>query len=237
MGKKSPGKEKDRVEQIDLDALLIELLQQFDTSIEGYLWPWEEARWYELVYCLVLQLKPSDLSNDEIHRAIASLGDLGLLSPEALAELNVSGNDDPDLQLMKNVLERYGMNSEESSALVVTICEAAKGFTSQHQGKVQRFLRKYGQIMLEELFSTIPLSKMDEKNAKKAFSQWLQNAAGMPLVLSSEDLDELCSGLETTSTEFIDVVDDLNLNLTMVDDLIFSFLEMEQQYEDAKEIE
>lgn len=237
MRKKSPGKENDKAEQVDLEALVIELLQQFDTSIEGYLWPWEEARWYELVYCLALQLRPSDLSNDEIHRAIASLGDLGLLSPEALSEFNAEGNDDPDLQLMNNVLERYGMSSEESSALVVTICEAAKGFTSQYQGKVQRFLRKYGQMMLEELISTISLSKMDEKDAKMAFSQWLQNAAGMPLVLSSEDLEELCSGLETTSTEFVDVVDGLNLNLTMVDDFVFSFLETEQQLAEDEEIE
>ncbi len=43
MGKKSTEKEK-----IDLESLFIELLQQFDASIEGYLWPWEEARWYEL---------------------------------------------------------------------------------------------------------------------------------------------------------------------------------------------
>jgi len=235
MGKKSTEKEK-----IDLESLFIELLQQFDASIEGYLWPWEEARLYELVYCLALQIKPSDMSNDEVQRVIASIGDLGLLSPKALAELSAAGDIDlshPDLQLMKEVLVRFGWGPEETSALIVTICEVAKGFVAHHEGKVQLFLRKYGQKMLEELISTISLSKMDQKDAKMAFSQWLQNAAGMPLVLSSEDLDELCSGLETTSVEFIDAADGLNLNLTMVDDFVFSFLEMEQQFSEAEEIE
>lgn len=228
----SQTKGNEAQKSMELKALIFDLLQLYGDPMDAYLWPWEEARWHELVFCLAIQVAPPELTYGEIERMIGTLADIGLINPQSLTECAKDGKkpdlSSPDLALIQEVLKRYEMSAEKAADLVVTICEAAAGFQSVYQGRVQRFLRKYGRMMLEDLENSLSFSKLEDKAANAALSQWLQNVACMPIALSEDELKEVCEGLETTPDDLVDVVDELNLNLSMVDDLLISWMDSER---------
>lgn len=235
--KKTKKSSQDKV--AELQAFVLELYQLYEGSLDSYLWPWEVARWYELVYCFIVQIGSSEIPTDDAYRIVSTLAELNLLEIDALAAFVKEGGkpdlSEPDLVLVLEVLTRLGLSSDKATAVLVTICEAAAGFQGQYQGKVQRFLRKYGSLMIKDLGDTLSFSKLSTEDTEVTLTHWLQNVINMPLILSESKLEVLCTGLEVTMTDLVDAVDDLDLNLTLVDDLLFSWIESEYDLADIEE--
>jgi hypothetical protein len=218
-----PGQEK-----MDfLRSLVLENWQVFEGPLEQYQWPWENARWHEMVFCLLLRLGQPELEADMARSLVNMLADLDMLRIETLAGLALDGEEPdfahPDLVLMLHLIERSGLDPAKAIAAVTTICQAALGLQKQHGGKVQRYLRHYGQRILDELDKHFSFTNMSDEDARYAFTHWLQNVLNMPLVLSEPAVEQLCKKLGVTVDDLVGVADSLDLNLALLDDMIAGY--------------
>lgn len=215
----------------NLQSFVLEHWQVFEASPEQYQWPWEIARWHELVFCLLLRLGQPELDADMARSLTNMLADLDMLRIETLAGLAPEGEEPdfthPDLALMLRLLERSGLHPARARAAVTTICQAALGLQKRHGGKVQRYLRRYGQQMLDELGEHFSFSSMSEEDTRYAFTHWLQNVLNIPLALSEPAVEKLCKKLGVTVDDLVEVADGLDLNLALLDDMVASSIEEE----------
>ena len=78
--------------------------------------------------------------------------------------------------------------------------------------------------MLDELSMNFTFSKMDEKDAKYAFTYWLQNVLNMPLTLKTEGMDTFCTKFQVSYQNLQEYADKLNINLALLDDVIDQYI-------------
>jgi len=116
-------------------------------------------------------------------------------------------------------LTEAGFSRPAAERAVITISEAALAFQTRYGGKVQRYLRSYGEIMLKDLDSIFQFSRLGRDEMRRAFIYWLQNALNMPLSFSDQALVQFCEANHITPDELSAAADDLNLNQAVVDDL------------------
>lgn len=221
------GPEQNDQEKRDLlRSFVIEQFRAFAAPLDQYQWAWESARWHELVFCLLLRLGQPQIEADIARRLTSTLENLDLLRIEGLVALAGDGGspdfDHPDLMLMLRVLERFGFTGAQASVAVTTICEAALALQDRHDGKVQRYLRYYGEQMLDELAKHFSFSRMPDEDARHAFTHWLQNVLNMPVKLAEPPVKQLCQQFQVTLDDLVAIADELDLNLALVDDMLAS---------------
>jgi hypothetical protein len=208
----------------DLREFILERWQADGASPEQYPWIWEGARWQELAFCLIARLGAPDLDADAARSAAEMLSRLGLLRIEALAALAAEGGEadrsHPDAAFMVQLLERVGAAPERAQAIVTTLAQAGWGLEEHHGGKVQRYLRRYGEAILRELGETFSFSRMSDEDVRYAFTHWLQNVLNMPLPMSDPNVRRLCQERGITVEALVEVADGLDLNLALLDDIL-----------------
>jgi len=187
-------------------------------------WPSESARWTELLFALTTRI--SKKSEAELREIIEELDDLELLDPKPLAALPVKNGavnlDHPHAKHIFEVLSEYGFSKEEAKKTILTMHEAAKSLEKHHGGKIQRYLRKYGRKMIDEISDNFSFSQMDNADIKYAFTYWLQNTLNMPLSLGDEAVKKFLKKFNKKPEDLVQTVDELDINLAIVDDLIFN---------------
>ncbi len=207
---------------------LRKLLGKYSDIFVYHQWPSEHKRWVELVFALVARI--SNKSEDEIRDVIEELDDprLDLLDVEALSEIpETDGGIDLDYPHARRVVEylsESGFTEEESKSSVLVMHEAAKSLIEYHDGKIQKYLRKYGQQMIDELSQNFSFSKMSEADVKYAFTYWLQNVLNMPISLEDENVKKFCKKINKKPEELCEVADKLNINIALLDDFIERYI-------------
>lgn len=195
-------------------------------------WPSERDRWAELIFALVTRISKKD--EQEIREIIELLDDLDLLGIEGLSEIpKTDGRINLDSPFAKRIFESLsdsGFTKEESKNSIRVMHEAAKSLMDHHDGKIQKYLRKYGQQMIDELSDNFSFSKLDDADVKSAFAYWLQNVLDMPISLEDKYIQEFCKKFGKNPTSLIQAADNLDVNLAIVDDMI-------QLYIDEQKIE
>lgn len=212
------------IEYEDLRALILEYWQAFQGTLNQYQWPWETARWHELAFCLLMRSGQPELSAGTARRLTSTLAELNLLQIEMLSRLTPDGGEPdlshPDLDLMLRLLQRSGLNEAKATATVTTICQAAHSLQQYHGGKVQHYLRQYGQQMLDELGEHFVFSSISQEDARYAFTHWLQNVLNLPLPISNPAVEAFCHEQGVTVPNLVRVADELDLNLALLDDML-----------------
>jgi hypothetical protein len=215
----------------DLRSLVLELWQRFEGPIEQYQWPWEVARWHELVFCLLQRLSHPELEVEMARDLTDLLANLDMLHIEKLAGLVSEDEEpnftDPDLDLMLRLLERSGLDTRKAKRVVTTICQAALGLQKKHGGKIQRYLRHYGKQMVDEVGEHFSFSSMSDNDVRHVYIHWLQNVLNMPLALSEPAVEEFCQELGVAVDDLVEIADTLDLNLALLDDMVVSSSEEE----------
>jgi hypothetical protein len=227
----------------EMEFQLRKLVTKYSDLFAYHQWPSEHDRWIELVFALVARI--SDKPEPDVRNAIEQLDDLGLLEVEELSSIPQSGGSiDYKSQAAKRVieslsepqfteegLEKPGFTEEQSKNILLIINEAAKSLMEHHDGKIQKYLRKYGQQMVDELANNFTFSSMDEKDIKYAFIYWLQNVLNMPVNLKMKSMETFCSKVGISEEELLKEADNLNINVALLDDLI------EQHMQDTRKEE
>jgi hypothetical protein len=198
------------------------LFHQYANSVDYHRWPDENHRWNELLLSLLLTI--SDKHQNYIRNIIEELSTLGLLNVDELVALpSVNGKVDTDSDhalKIAETLKEYEFTDEECEDSILIMHEAAKSLKERHNGKVQRYLRKYGQLMLDQLNKDFSFSKMNQTDVKNAFTFWLQNVMNMPISLEDEHIIEFCNKFGISPKELTDFADEIDLNVAVLDDLI-----------------
>lgn len=211
----------------DVGTLLWSILNDQAVDYSQYQWPRESARWHELVFCLLHELAGEAISTEAVRQATRVLVTLHLLDLDSLVAVEDDGvaatSDDPDVELMSLVLRRFGFSDEGAFAAVKTVREAAASVWNSHSGRLQRYLRHYGELMLSEIGQHFAFTDLSEDSRRRAFSHWLQNVLDMPISVSTTSVLQFCERLDITLDELVGAADVQDINLAIVDDLIEAY--------------
>lgn len=197
-------------------------------------WMWEADRWQEMVFALLVQVLNSP--EGRVRQLVGHLTDLNLLNISALAGICKDGKQPnlttPLAQQFLDFLQETGFSPAVAERGLTTICHAALVFQSHYGGKLQRYLRSYGELMLKDLDGIFQFSSLTDAEMRDAFTYWFQNTLNMPLSLVDKNLHEYCQAHGLTPAQLIEVADELDLNLAVLDDLVA--LWVNSRPEDAK---
>lgn len=185
--------------------------------------PWvrESDRWRELAFALLTSIGRG--SEPEIRALTERLSVRQLLEIPELAALR-QGRATVDLNApaargILEVLQEGGFSQHAARQALTTLCEAAAGLAEHHDGKIQRYLRGWGERMLQERDRTFKFSALSDSDAADAFTYWLQNVLAMPLSLIDDNVKSVCQQHGVEPNDLIAAADADDLNLGVVDDL------------------
>lgn len=184
--------------------------------LQGHPWVWEAERWKELVFALLTRI--ITVSEQEARELTERFFDLGLLGVHTLAAIH-DPLVDPVARRMRELMTELDVSEEQADVAVMTVIEAAHGLEEHHQGKVQRYLRLYGELMIREIDQNFHFTRMNSMAITEAFVYWLQNVLNMPLPLNDDGVRAFCARYDLTPSELYDAADQTGLNLGLVDDL------------------
>jgi len=140
--------------------------------------------------------------------------------------------DDLHARRLREFLIDNGFKPNEAQNALITVCELAIGIQDSFGGKIQLYLRHYGELMLKELNQYFHFSTVSKDDAGLAWTYWLQNALYMPLSLFDDDVKKLCQEFNIEPRDLVAASDDIDLNLAFMDDVIGLYM---LQREVAKE--
>ena len=188
-----------------------------------YRWEDEHSRWNELVYCIFAEL------TDHSYRDARSLSDkifgLNLLELDDLADVQImeDGKADPNNPRIRTVSEILSINGIEQSDIdksLSAICKVAQSIQENYDGKIQKFLRKYGEEIVNEFDSHVSFSEVDRGTQSRILVKWIQNTLAMPLAFSNIYTVKFCKKQGVTYLELAEAADNIGLNGSVLDDLL-----------------
>jgi len=219
---------KDRIgDESEAEHLLRKItLQELSEGDFTHQWPWEIDRWKELVFALLTRV--TTVEESQLRHITTLLSDLDLLDIESLTSFSwTDGNYDPNNPYARRfivVLQEGGLSDEEAVCGLATVCAVARGLRDHFQGRVQCYLRHYGEMMLRDLASTFTLEHLSEDETRFAFTYWFQNVLNMPIPLRDASTAVLCAQHGLTEKDLLVAADRLNLNVALLDDVILRYV-------------
>jgi len=192
-----------------------------------YKWEDEHSRWNELVYCIFSELTQHSYSDA---RSLSdSLSELNLLNVEDLASVKImeDGMADPDntrIRTITDILLSNDVDEVDIKKSLSAICKVAQAIMENYDGKIQKFLRKYGQEIVNEFDSHVSLNEVDKGTQSRILVKWIQNTLAMPLAFSNIYTAKFCEIEGVTYHELAEAADNLGLNGAVLDDLLEVFI-------------
>lgn len=182
-------------------------------------WVWEDDRWKELVVAIFVRVSGMD-EEGVARNLVSSLDDLNLLEISTLARIarNGQGADESADRFVAFLIE-CGVPEIQARVSLDRLSMVANAIDTNFGGKIQRYLRRYGQLMIAELGDTFGDSAVDDEQLRQAFVYWLQNVLDMPISLMDEDVHAYCHAHHFAPAELFDAADSIDLNVGIVDDL------------------
>jgi hypothetical protein len=192
-----------------------------------YKWEDEHSRWNELVYCIFAEL--TQHSYRDARSLSDSLSELNLLNVEDLANVKMLDNSiaDPDnkrIMTITDILLSNGVSESDVQKTLSAICKVAQAIIENYDGKIQKFLRKYGQQIVKEFDSHVSFNDVDKGTQSRILVKWIQNTLSMPLAFSNVNTAKFCEVEGVSYLELVDAADNLGLNGAVLDDLIELFV-------------
>jgi len=230
------------IEDVEPEELILDLYRSYEPLVDQHLWPWETMRWHELVFCLLTTIAEPDVSPETTHEVTRAISEWRLLDINVLADLNPAGNENdasnPIVVSIETILQQSGFDPDQSKLAVTAICEAASGFKQGYEGKVQKYFRKYGSQMLDELDENFSFSQLNVEDVRRAFAVWLQNTLNMPVFASNPIADAVCERIGLQYGTLVKTADALDINVGLLDDALRAYWEdelAEEQFVPATE--
>jgi hypothetical protein len=213
-------------ERPDPQKLVVRLYRDYASGISENLWPWETARWFELVFCILTTIGEPRVIAADTRRLTNYLSGLKLLDVGTLARLDLSKDAaNPVLVTIETMMQQIGFTPQKSRAAVAAICEAASSIQEKYGGKVQNYFHKYGSQMLDQIDKDFGFSQFDD--ARRALAIWLQNTLNMPVSASGPLADQACESLGVTFDVLVEAANQQDINVALLDDALRAYWEEE----------
>lgn len=189
------------------------MYEKHRAELPEYAWASERDRWAELVFCLLSRLREEEL--EATRAAVDLLNLLGLLRVEVLAGL--SGED---ASILQRVLRSHGFSPAQASRAAEVLAAVAARTQQEYDGKLQRVLRKHGELLRRELSAAFTACGLEQTELDHAVSQWLQNAVNLPISLENDAVKAFCKSQRVRLDQLLEAADALDVNVALVDDLL-----------------
>jgi len=210
----------------ELEYELRKLIIKYSNFFMYHQWPSEHERWTELIFALVSRI--TNKSESEVREVIEKCNDLDLMGIEELSKIPEQKKSiDLDSTHAKRIFEQFaesGFTQIESQRSILAMHDAAKSLNELHGGKIQKYLRNYGQTMIDELSQNFSFSDMDEDDIRLSFTYWMQNTLNMPINLRTKNTDKFCGKLKITEEDLLKGADNADINIALLDDMIEQFV-------------
>ncbi len=212
-----------RTPQLSVSYLLRKLVAGGEEIVSRHHpWLWEHNRWKELVFCILSQTVDGD--QERLRGLTDHLDILGLIQIESLATLVEKGqlnfDDNPQADELLDFLMENGFEKTAAEKSVVSLAEVAYGIHKNFDGKVQHYLRRYGELLLKDLPNQFNFSQLDSSQVRQVFIFWMQNVLTLPLSLEDETMKIFAARYCVEPADLIKEADEMGLNLSLLDDLI-----------------
>ncbi len=89
---KNPSESKKK-QSPDPQELVVQLYRTYASQVSKTLWPWETARWYELVFCILTTIGEPHVLAATVRRLTNTMSGLGLLELDALKGQDLDEKD------------------------------------------------------------------------------------------------------------------------------------------------
>ena len=204
------------------ESYVEELMLRYPVPTERYRWAAEEARWGELVYAILARIGAPGVPSERAATARDLLFEMNKLAVRDLAAMEPSGTTSATshANAVATVLLGVGFSESEARRAVAALAETAENVERHYDGKPQRYLREYGQRMLEELPERFTFDEFAADDVRYAFTLWLQNVLNMPVTLRSPEMSVFCERYDVTVEELVAAADVQDINLALLDDLV-----------------
>ena len=188
-----------------------------------YRWEDENTRWTELVYCIFAEL--TEHSYRDARRLANDIADLNLLDVKDLAGIPImdDGMVNPDnsrVMTITDILKANGVAEDDIKKSLSAICKVARAICENYDGKIQKFLRKYGHEIVNEFDSHVSFSEVSKGTQSRILVKWIQNTLAMPLAFSNVYTVRFCERKGASYWELAEAADNLGINGAMLDDLL-----------------
>jgi hypothetical protein len=212
--------------QVEVQYLLRQAVVVDGPSLaSSHVWISERERWKELVFALLTAL--TSRPHSEVRAVVDQMDDAGLLDVDMLGQVGEERRrgvaPGAHARSVLDFLREGGFAEEEIASGLDAMCDAALSLQQRFDGKVQRYLRRYGELMLDEIEDLFQFTTLDADAARSAFTYWLQNVLNMPLPLLDEPVRTASRHLGVEPDELVLAADELDLNLAFLDDVLLSY--------------
>ena len=222
---KKVSKKETRLEKVAaLETLIRDIYKEYRHLLPAdYRWEDESSRWTELVYCIFAELTKH--SYRDARRLANNIADLNLLAVEDLAGIPImdDGMVNPDnsrVRTITDILKSNGVSEDEINRSLSAICKVAQAIQENYDGKVQKFLRKYGRDIVNEFDSHVSFSEVSRGTQSRILVKWIQNTLAMPLAFSNVYTVRFCENEDVTYWELAEAADNIGINAAVLDDLL-----------------
>ena len=188
-----------------------------------YRWEDESSRWNELVYCIFAELTGHNYR--DARRLANDIADLNLLNVDDLAKIPImdDGMVNPDnsrIRTITDILRSNGISEDDVKRSLSAICKVAQSISDNYDGKIQKFLRKYGEEIVNEFDSHVSFSEVSKGTQSRIIVKWIQNTLCMPLAFSNVYTARFCEKEDINYNELAAAADNIGLNGAVLDDLL-----------------
>ena len=176
-------------------------------------WIYETDRWESLIFSIIRQY--CDEEPERAGTAVNILRDWNLLDVDALAakeEIPLEYNS-----AFKKIFQGLGFSEEVILEIARTLVKVATAVKANYEGKIQLVLRKYGDMIRDELLGVFCDETVDAEKISSGLSLWLQSALGMPILSEKPAVLEYYKQQGISREELLKIVDELDLNLGVID--------------------
>ena len=207
-----------------LEARIREIYAEYRHLLPAdYRWEDESSRWTELVYCIFAELTKH--SYRDARRLANGIADLNLLAVEDLAGIPImdDGMVNPDnsrIRTITDILKSNGVSEDEINRSLSAICKVAQAIQENYDGKIQKFLRKYGHEIVNDFDSHVSFSEVSKGTQSRILVKWIQNTLAMPLTFSNVYTVRFCERKGANYWELAEAADNIGINAAVLDDLL-----------------
>lgn len=208
-----------------VESQLIAMYEAGSHFLNDYPWEREGDRWKEMLICLLIGV---GIDPNLSRKVVGILEELELISAIDLANANKGQQE-----FIASVFLQIGFDDDMATKATSLLLTAARYTEKKWAGYIQRFLRKHGERMANELKVTFAKFGLDKQSAGKVAVLWLQNVANIPILLPQDPhIESFCRHSAISPNELLEISDRLGLNVSVLDDL----LALESQLTDSLNI-
>ena len=176
-------------------------------------WIYESDRWENLIFSIIRQYCDEDPGR--AGTVVNILRDWNMLDIDTLAAQNQIPLEYNSA--FKKILLGVGFTQDEILEIARVLVKVAVSVKTSYDGKIQLVLRKYGDMIREELLGTFFDNEIDEEKINRGVSLWLQSAFGLPILSEKPAVKEYCNEQGISKEKLLQIADEMDINLGVID--------------------